>query len=166
MEAITMAITSPRTATPAAGSTLAPRLRRIAFRCYGIVAILLAALGVLALMGAVAIKLWPNELGKLAADAPGLAKVSVTGLAYGLASFAVILSLAILIFRQRLDAAIGLLGFLVTDAVITRIFPELNLDGMPSKLADDVVGFSLLLGLTLVVVAADRFARRVEARAA
>jgi hypothetical protein len=76
--------------------------------------------------------------------------VIVTSIAY--------ITLGILVFRQRVIAAVGLLVLMVAEDVLGYLVPMLNLDGVASyRAALEVEAISLIL--TAIVVIADRAAR-------
>jgi len=71
----------------------------------------------------------------------------------------VIIALGILVFRQRVIAAVGLLAFIVATDVLEYLVPMLNLDGVGSYTASDMPLEAITLILTAIVVIADRAAR-------
>jgi hypothetical protein len=78
---------------------------------------------------------------------------------YSIVVFIVFLVLGILVFRQRVIAAIGLLVFILATDVLSYLVPALNVDGEASYSAGDVAVEAIGLILTAIVVIADRAVR-------
>ena len=79
--------------------------------------------------------------------------------AYEIVTSIVIIALGILVFRQRVIAAVGLLAFIVATDVLEYLVPMLNPDGVASYTASDMAQPAITLILTAIVVIADRAAR-------
>jgi len=69
------------------------------------------------------------------------------------------LVLGILVFRQRVIAAVGLLVFIFATDALSYLVPALNIDGDASYSAGDLVVEAISLILTGIVLIADRAAR-------
>jgi len=82
---------------------------------------------------------------------------------YEIVASIVIIALGILVFRQRVIAAVGLLAFIVATDVLEYLVPMLNLDGVGSYTASDMALEAITLILTAIVVIADRAARSTTA---
>ena len=78
---------------------------------------------------------------------------------YEIVTSIVIIALGILVFRQRVIAAVGLLAFIVATDVLEYMVPMLNFDGVASYTASDMALPAITLILTAIVVIADRAAR-------
>jgi hypothetical protein len=78
---------------------------------------------------------------------------------YEIVTSIVIIALGVLVFRQRVIAAVGLLAFIVATDVLEYLVPVLNLDGVGSYTASDMALEAITLILTAIVVIADRAAR-------
>jgi hypothetical protein len=71
----------------------------------------------------------------------------------------VIIALGILVFRQRVIAAIGLSVFIVATDVLEYLVPALHFDGVAGISAVGIASGAISLILTAIVVIADRAAR-------
>ena len=78
---------------------------------------------------------------------------------YSIVVFLVFIVLGILVFRQRVVAAVGLLVFILATDALNSFFPALNVDGDASYSAGDMAVEIISLILTAIVVIADRTAR-------
>jgi len=78
---------------------------------------------------------------------------------YSIVVFLVLIVLGILVFRQRVIAAVGLLVFILATDALSCLAPALNVDGDASYSAGDMVMDAVSLILTAIVVIADRAAR-------
>ena len=78
---------------------------------------------------------------------------------YSIVVFLVFIVLGILVFRQRVVAAVGLLVFILATDALNSFFPALNVDGDASYSAGDMAVEIISLILTAIVVIADRAAR-------
>src|SRR5215471_4495166 len=82
---------------------------------------------------------------------------------YSIVVFLVLIVLGILVFRQRVIAAVGLLVFILATDALSYLVPALNVDGDASYSAGDMVVEAISLILTAIVVIADRAARSTTA---
>jgi hypothetical protein len=71
----------------------------------------------------------------------------------------VIIALGILVFRQRVIAAIGLSVFIVATDVLDYLVPAFHDDGVAGISAEGIAGGAISLILTAIVVIADCVAR-------
>jgi len=78
---------------------------------------------------------------------------------YEIVTSIVIIALGILVFRQRVIAAVGLLAFIVATDVLEYLVPMLNDDGVGNYTASDMAVEAITLILTAIVVIAHRAAR-------
>jgi len=78
---------------------------------------------------------------------------------YSIVVFLVFIVLGVLVFRQRVTAAVGLLVFILATDALNSFFPVLNVDGDASYSAGDMAVEIISLILTAIVVIADRAAR-------
>ena len=69
--------------------------------------------------------------------------------------------LGLLIYRQNVVAAIGLLVVTVATDLLSYFVPVLNEDGVPSITSADIAGDVIFAILTAIVVISDRAVRRV-----
>jgi hypothetical protein len=78
---------------------------------------------------------------------------------YAIVVSIVSITLGILVFRQRVIAAVGLWVFIVATDVLSYLVPMLSPDGVASYTATDMALEAITLILTAIVVIADRAAR-------
>src|SRR5215813_8471012 len=78
---------------------------------------------------------------------------------YSIVVFLVLIVLGILVFRQRVIAAVGLLVFILATDALSYLFPALNVDGEASYSLGDMAVEAISLILTTIVLIADRAAR-------
>ena len=134
----------------------AHRVRKIFSRIYGLLAILLGffgiALGVCAILARSTGRTYEGFIEK--PDA-----VPVIFGPYVVVVSIVIIALGILVFRQRVIAAVGLLAFIVATDVLEYLVPMLNDDGVGNYTASDMAVEAITLILTAIVVIAHRAAR-------
>ena len=78
---------------------------------------------------------------------------------YSIVVFLVLIVLGILVFRQRVVAAVGLLVFILATDALSYLVPALNIDGDASYSVGDLVVEATSLILTAIVVIADRASR-------
>src|SRR5215831_6528002 len=78
---------------------------------------------------------------------------------YSIVVFLVFIVLGVLVFRQRVTAAVGLLVFILATDALNSFFRVLNVDGDASYSAGDMAVEIISLILTAIVVIADRAAR-------
>ena len=78
---------------------------------------------------------------------------------YSIVVFLGFIVLGILVFRQRVIAAVGLLVFIFATDALSYLVPALNIDGDASYSAGDLVVEAISLILTGIVLIADRAAR-------
>ena len=78
---------------------------------------------------------------------------------YSIVIFLVLIVLGILVFRQRVIAAVGLLVFILATDALSYLFPALNVDGDASYSLGDMAVEAISLILTTIVLIADRAAR-------
>jgi len=151
----TVANTAQSVPTTPKGSG-AHRVRKIFSRIYGSLAILLGffgiALGVFAILARSTGRTYGDFIEK-----PD-AVPAIFG-PYEIVTSIVIIALGILVFRQRVIAAVGLLAFIVATDVLEYLVPMLNSDGVGSYTASDMALEAITLILTAIVVIADRAAR-------
>ena len=151
----TVANTAQSVPTTPKGSG-AHRVHKFFSRIYGSLAILLGffgiSLGVFAILARSTGRTYGDFIEK-----PD-AVPSIFG-PYEIVTSIVIIALGILVFRQRVIAAVGLLAFIVATDVLEYMVPMLNSDGVGSYTASDMALEAITLILPAIVVIADRAAR-------
>ena len=132
------------------------RVRKIFSRIYGTLAILFGLivmiLGLLAILARSTGSTYEGII-EMPDAVPAIAGP------YSIVVFLVLITLGILVFRQRVIAAVGLLVFILATDALSYLVPALNIDGDASYSAGDLAVEAISLTLTAVVVIADRAAR-------
>ena len=131
-------------------------MRKIFSRIYGSLAILLGLFGIALGVFAILARSTGGTYGDVIEKPDAVPAISGP---YLIVVSIVIIALGILVFRQRVIAAVGLLAFIVATDVLEYLVPMLNVDGVASYSASDIAGDAISLILTAIVVIADRAAR-------
>jgi hypothetical protein len=134
----------------------AARVRKIACRVYGALAVVVGLAGCTAAGAFV----WLGSTGALPAGTP----LTAGGVATLLAPAVVLLGLGALIFRQNVVAAIVLVGVMALHDALIHPLAISVCSGPLSFGLPDAIAYGLMLSLTAVVVVADCAARSAEIR--
>ena len=135
------------------------RIRKTFSRIYGMLAILFGLIVmILGLLAILARSTGSSYEGII--EMPD-AVPSIAG-PYSIVVFLVFIVLGILVFRQRVIAAGGLLVFILVTDLLSSLFPELNIDGDATYSAGDIAVEAISLMLTAIVVIADRVVRQED----
>jgi hypothetical protein len=129
------------------------RVRKIFSRIYGSLAILLGFFGISLGVFAILARSTGRTYGDFIEKPDAVPAVFGP---YEIVASIVIIALGILVFRQRVIAAVGLLAFIVATDVLEYLVPMLNPDGVASY---DMALEAISLILSAIVVIADRAAR-------
>ena len=134
----------------------AHRVHKIFSRIYGSLAILLGFFGISLGVFAILARSTGRTYGDFIEKPDAVPAIFGP---YEIVTSIVIIALGILVFRQRVIAAVGLLAFIVATDVLEYMVPMLNFDGVASYTASDMALPAITLILTAIVVIADRAAR-------
>jgi hypothetical protein len=135
---------------------VALRVRKIFSRIYGSLAILLGFFGIAMGIFAILARSTGSTYGGFIEKPDAVPAIFGP---YAIVYAIVLITLGILVFRQRVIAAVGLLVLIVAMDVLGYLLPMLNPDGVATYSAGDIALEAISLILTAIVVIADRAAR-------